>query len=269
MNVYQLHVDTATLSTPVFKNTGNPFDCTYLFSQTHRRVRAVRLRNVQMPIGFYNIRAPYNSIIIDGTTYTLTPGNYSTITSLLSALNTLVTAGVGVFTVDPVVNRVIFTSANASGTITIPTVNSTYPTVPTYETTGTGNSQSTSVIGTVAYSTYPGLGYILGFTTTQSGKPITATRSFNIAYDSYVHVFLQNLAPSSLEATQSTFKVPITSTFGGTQNTDFSANLQTVIVTDSAYIVDRLQISVLDRWGNIINNNGLDWSFTLEVISDT
>jgi len=33
--------------------------------------------------------------------------------------------------------------------------------------------------------------------------------------------------------------------------------------------IDRLNIIVYDRYGNILNNNGLDWSFTLEMESDT
>jgi hypothetical protein len=40
-------------------------------------------------------------------------------------------------------------------------------------------------------------------------------------------------------------------------------------VTDRGVRLDRLNITVLDRYGNIINNNGIDWSFTLEIEADT
>jgi hypothetical protein len=49
---------------------------------------------------------------------------------------------------------------------------------------------------------------------------------------------------------------------------DNSQNSQSIAVTDRNARVDRLNITVLDRFGNILNNNGLDWSFTLDVESD-
>lgn len=266
MNTYQIHVDTATLSTQVFKQNGNSFDSTYVFTQPHRRVRSVTLRNIQLPVGWFNIRAPYNTIVIDGTTYTLTAGYYPTITDVVNALNTLVTSGVGVFSV--VSNKVVFTSAGASSTITIP--NSAYPTAGTYATSGSNTpSQSTCVIPNISYSTYPSLSTILGFTNGQTGKPITATNIYNLNYDTYIHVYIPNLSASSPEATQSTFKIPITTTFGNVQSIDYSYNLQCVKITDSSCVVDRLIMKVVDRWGNVISNNGLDWSMTVEFMCDT
>jgi hypothetical protein len=266
MNAYQIHVDTGILSTQVYKQNNNPFDCTYVFTQPHRRVRSAILRNIQIPIGWFNIRSPYNTIVINGTTYTLTPGYYATINDVVTALNTLVTAGVGVFSVSS--NRVVFTSAAASATITIP--NSLYPTVSTYTTTGSNTvNQSTTVIPTTGYSTFPSLTSILGFTNGQSGKPIIATNLYNLSYDLYCHVYIQNLAPSSQEAIQSTFKIPLTATFGGIQSIDYSNNRQIVTVTDSSCIIDRLIIKIVDRWGNTLNNNGIDWSMTIEMCSDS
>ena len=40
-------------------------------------------------------------------------------------------------------------------------------------------------------------------------------------------------------------------------------------VTDSSNMVDRLVIQVLDRFGQPMVNNGLDWSMTLEIECDT
>lgn len=266
MNTYQIHVDTSTLSTQVFKPNGNPFDSTYVFTQPHRRVRSVTLRNIQLPVGWFNVRAPYNTIVIDGTTYTLTPGYYAAITDIVNALNTLVTTGVGVFSVSS--NKVVFTSAGASSTITIP--NSAYPTSGTYDTSGSNTpSQSTSVIPNISYSTYPSLSTILGFVNGQSGKTITARNIYTVNIDTYVHVYIPNLSVSSLEATPSTFKIPITTTFGNTQSIDYSNNLQCVKITDSSCVVDRLILKVVDRWGNVISNNGLDWSMTVEFTSDS
>ena len=45
-------------------------------------------------------------------------------------------------------------------------------------------------------------------------------------------------------------------------------NICKIDVTDSSVIIDRLIITVTDRYGNILNNNGLDWSMTLEIEAD-
>ena len=44
---------------------------------------------------------------------------------------------------------------------------------------------------------------------------------------------------------------------------------QKVMFTDRSNRLDRFTITVLDRFGTILNNNGLDWAFTLEIESDT
>ena len=60
----QIHVDTGSLNKLITKNNGNPFDCTIKLGQTHRRLREIRLVNAQIPIGFYNLRSPYNVLKI-------------------------------------------------------------------------------------------------------------------------------------------------------------------------------------------------------------
>jgi hypothetical protein len=64
--------------------------------------------------------------------------------------------------------------------------------------------------------------------------------------------------------------VPITVPSGGVQfyqeQTGFK---QSVEVTDRNILFERIDLQVLDRFGQPLNNNGLDWSFTLEIESDT
>jgi hypothetical protein len=52
------------------------------------------------------------------------------------------------------------------------------------------------------------------------------------------------------------------------QYTEGSNWAQKIDVTARADRVDRLIVTVVDRFGNILNNNGLDWSFTLEIDAD-
>jgi hypothetical protein len=52
----------------------------------HPNVNTVELKSAEIPIGFYNIRSPYNTFIIDSVSYTITPGNY-TLTTLVLTLS--------------------------------------------------------------------------------------------------------------------------------------------------------------------------------------
>ena len=91
---YQLHLDTSVSSNvqtggmaAVSKVGGNPFLSSILLGNRHKKVNTVELKSAEIPIGFYNIRAPYNTFVIDGLTYTVPPGNYATIDDLIDAIN--------------------------------------------------------------------------------------------------------------------------------------------------------------------------------------
>jgi hypothetical protein len=255
--MYQIHVDT-TSQTPfatstktvyvetVYKTNNNPFQCTVVLGQPVRRLKSFSLKSAEIPVGFYNIRAPYNSFTLNVssvlTTYTVPPGNYAA-QSLLASLNGLVTSGVGQFSTSQSTNRVVFTSA-VSSLISIPV-------------------------------TQRSLAYFLGFTDGQSvtgiGNSVTGTRSYLINFDTYINVYIENLRASSQQPmVPITFKVPITVANGSIEyhfeKSRFRQNIQTY---DPNFRIDRLNIIVYDRYGNIIDNNGVDWSFTLEIESDT
>jgi hypothetical protein len=224
----------------VIKNQGNPFDFTYRFMNTHRALKRITLKNVQMPYGFYNIRTGVNILNLNSTNYTLTPGYY-TQAQLITALNTAV-SGVGTFAV-------------VSQTNTL-----------------SNQLQFTPVSGATFGSSL--LNTLLGFTSGQTSSGTTvliATNQFTVNFDTYVYIYINNLGISSQEPIKYTFKVPLNNTtFGSTLFwSDENQNHQSIEVTDNAVRVDRLQIQVLDRFGNILNNNGLDWSMTLEITSDT
>jgi hypothetical protein len=239
---YQLHVDTSsTASGTVIKTSNNPFACTVKLGQTHRRLQAVALKSVELPVAFYNIRAPYNTFTITNsgvtTVYTVTPGNY-TVTSLISALNGIIGSGTGSFAPNSMTSRLTYTSV--VGSVSFPVVSRT-------------------------------LGYFLGFTDGQSGTVITATNSYNINFDNYINIFIENLRNSSLEPNVPiTFKVPITVANGSVEYFFEGIRFpQSICIRDPDFTIDRLNISVRDRFGQPLDNNGVDWTFTLEFISDT
>lgn len=242
MNTYLIHVDTASASTvnpggqaSVTKTNGNPFQCTVILGNRHRAIRSMTLKNVQMPVGFYNIRAPYNTMNVNSLSYTITPGNYN-ITTLVSAMNMALT-GVGSFNTAGLNNNIQFVSS--SGTVSM-------------------NVQPLTLLS------------FMGFTNGQTGTSFYGTNSYITNFDTYVNIWIENLGQSSLEPNQITFKIPVTVGSGSIMHwSENSQDEQYVKVTDRGPRLDRLNITVLDRFGSPMNNNGLDWSFTLEIEADT
>jgi len=246
MNTYQIHVDTSSLlnisgsntSPVVSKINSNPFQCSILLGNRHRAFRSARLLNAQLPVGFYNIRAPYNTLTLGSTPYTIPPNNY-TLPSLITAVNAAV--GSTPFSVPSYSNAIVAYTASSSSYYM--TVGSTF-----------------------------GIAQILGFS---SGQTLNAATIYSqnpafVNFDTYISVFIENIGSSSLEPSQITYKIP---TYPISSNVIYfneaSNFIQDVKVTDRNARVDRLNITVLDRFGNILNNNGLDWSFSLQVESDT
>jgi hypothetical protein len=237
---YQIHVDTSsTSSNTVYKYDNNPFNCSVLLGQSHRRIRSVSLKSAEIPLGYYNVRAPYNVFTyttVDGTTnITLTPGNYTS-ASILSSIN----AGIGgtPLSLNSGTNKVTYTNLAKSTTISAPARS---------------------------------LASFLGFTDQQSGTTILATNSYNVNFDNYICIYIENIGASSLEPNVPiTFKVPIT--VSNTNIQTFSAGNQweqRVNIYDPNVRIDRLNIKVIDRFGGQLDNNGIDWTFTLEIESDT
>lgn len=234
-----INIDTGILTTtsagqPVItKSSGNPFDFTVRFQKPHDGITKIALQNAQIPVGFYNIRAPYNTITIGTTTYTIPPGSYE-IAWLLSVLNTT-TSGVGAWSITVLTNLIQFVSSSGTVTLSVPTG-----------------------------LNYPTLANLLGFTETVSGTTLTATNTYLINIDTYINIYLDNLGRPSLDPSKSTFKIPVSGPV--IQWSENNQDDQSIQVRDSAS-VDRLIVAVYDRFGFLLNNNGLDWSFTLRVTS--
>ena len=253
LKTYQLHVDTASLNKTagiqsfVTKRDGNPFTCQVLFGNRHRALKSISLKNAQIPIGYFNIRAPYNVINLNNTDYIIPEGVYSGTGPYLSAINGAISAsGILLSTLGTwsfVNSKAVFTSTAGSVTLTLPT-NLNYPTIPV----------------------------LLGFTPTQTliGNVLTSQNSYIINFDTYISIWIENLGQSSQEPAAITFKIPVNVNNGSILHwSENTQNTQKVLVTDNSVRVDRLNITVLDRFGVILNNNGIDWSFTLEIESDT
>lgn len=247
MNKYQIHVDTASASNvqtytgqigqaSVYKVNGNPFQSTLILGNRHRTLRSAALKDAQIPVGFYNVRAPYNTMNVNSIVYTVPPGNY-TVASLTNTINSTITNAVGAFSTTSTTNQ--FQLISNSGTLLL-------------------NVQPLTLLS------------FLGFTNGQTGTSIIGTNSYIINFDTCLYIWITEVGTSSLDGQQITYKVPITGGSGSIiQYTEGSNWNQTVVFTDRSNRLDRLTVRVIDRFGNIVNNNGLDWTFTLEIESDT
>jgi len=234
-----IHVDTASTSniyltqSSVKKINGNPFQTAIILENQHQRVKSIALKDAQIPIGFWNVRAPYNTATINGTTYTVPPGNYTS-TNFVAVLNSTIGTTLGSFAISTVSNFFTFTAAPL----------------------------------TVATFTVPPLSLLafIGFVTGQSGSFITAQSSYVINFDTYLIIWIENLGQYSGDSGQVTFKIPLEVGSGSIlQYSELTHYKQIVQLTDTGFRLDRLNISILDRFGNILNNNGLDWSATFEL----
>jgi hypothetical protein len=230
-----VHLDTS--STKVSKVNSNPFQCTIPFVNQMRRVSRVILKTVEIPVAFYNVRTGLNTFVLGGAaTYTVPPGNYNT-TTLITALNTAVAAVNVTFSANTTTNRI---SVSQTGATTL-TFGAVTP-------------------GSLLYM----LGIKQGDIVPVTGSTYTASLSYNLNPDTMVNIWIRNLYTSSSENSAITFKVPIQGVNGTvfyfSDNADFS---QYINVTDPSMILDRLDIEVRDRYGKLLDNNGVDWSFTL------
>jgi hypothetical protein len=255
-NTYQIHVDTAipTVSTsltgyqgelPVIKQNGNPFDVRINLQVKHNNLRRVSLVSAEIPIAFNNVRAPYNTFKINDEAFTVSPGYYMTTSAMIAALSAAVPLSVGQFFVNEV-----FRFVPAIGT--------------------------TATLHTTIDNGLPNLLSFLGFTEGQTGSSdILAPFLYQLSYDTYVSIYIPYLRGSSMEPAPITFKIPtrIPPEFkAGRHITYFAANTdfnQSVRVYERTQSFMSITAQVLDRFGQLLNNNNVDWSFSIEIESDT
>jgi hypothetical protein len=152
-------------------------------------------------------------------------------------MNTTITAGVGTFSTGALNNNIQFSSAAGVATM---------------------NVQPLSLLS------------FMGFSDGQQGTAFYGVESYIVNFDTYLNIWIENLGTQSQEPSQITFKVPVTVGSGSIMHwAENTQNSQLVEVTDRGVRLDRLNIQVLDRFGQLLNNNGLDWSFTIEIEADT
>lgn len=233
-------------------NTKNCYKSQYLCNQSFSNIKRVHLKSVELPYGFTNIRTGSTDIlqfILNGTSYSvsLNEKNYTNISNLLTDINAaclskvtniILTFGLTSSLINP--NRLIITF---SGSIL---------------------TNSFSIIDTNLSK------YILGFrssTDTLVGYQYSASYSnYNLNFDNYINMYIPtfNCMSANQGGLFSTFKIPLNSATGQIyyyfDNNSFH---QHVDITNEKMILSNMIVIFYDKFGNNLNPNGLDVSFTL------
>jgi hypothetical protein len=235
------------------KNTNNAFHCRFAMNQTFRNVKNIHLTSVEMPIGFSNVRTGSTDTLkftLNNTVYkcVLPEKNYSTIASLVSDLNF---ACLGVV---PNVNIVFSLTASL-----------TTPQRLVITFSGTSQTNSFNIIDTNLSK------YILGFRNgidSLVGSVYAASYSnYNLNADNYILLYIPTLNGMNSAmggGVISSFKLPFNTIFGNIyyyqENTSFKQSIST---TSSNLTVSDLTVIIYDKYGNNINPNGFNYSFSL------
>jgi hypothetical protein len=260
-----IHFDTLALPStsstdlPIIKNNGNPFDVTYNLKTPISNVREVTLRSAEIPIGFYNIRTPFNTLELEiqGSTsvFYIPPSKYNDINVFVAAANDARTLGDDGFGSELGVGLTFFVSGEKVGLVS-----------------SAGSGTLPLTIHTTNANGYPNILYLFGFTEGQTitthGVPVLATNNYSLTFDTYINIYIPYLRSSSAEPSHITFKVPVTPVIPPYHTIYYTSDntfRQTVYNSDMGQKFQTLQIQVYDRFGNLIDNNGKNWSMTLEI----
>jgi len=131
---------------------------------------------------------------------------------------------------------------------------------------------------TIVQSTYYGAIYInnganpnISTSTPANSNMQQFVYTFNNPYslfnDNYLNMSLSNLPVVTANANQKpcSFKIPMNVSsntyFFTAENTSF---IQPILLDNTNFVLDNLNVAVTDRFGNSINANGFDYSFSLE-----
>jgi hypothetical protein len=221
------------------RKSGTPYNCTIQLPQAIRKgMRRISLLSLELPWTFYNIRAPYNQMTIVSTTVTITPGEYG-IDDLLSILTTAF-GGKYTFTWDQITSKVTI-ARDTNVTLTSPLIVTKAPWC---------------------------IAQMLGFTNGQTGTSITGTSVYNLAYDLHLNMLITNISTNTLSPIPTTFRIPLNTSSGTVfylwQNNSFKQHVD----VDEQESLTYLKILFQDRFGNVPDANGTDWSALLKIEID-
>jgi len=243
-------------SAAYYKTAMSPFNLTLSLPHQISKIKRIYLKSVEIPIGFTNIRNGNTSNILVmnmsklfsdesySFTIVLPDKNYTSMQSLLNDINTAIDNN---STVQKYTFKPQFTVSGQRVSINV------------------DSSITFSFVDSVLSKNILGFSYNFYIFT---GTSYQAPSNFNIQYDSYIALNFPRISARSSGTTQQiSFKIPCNATANQIYfEAEFQSFSQFIDVTDPHFVLGSLQLTVCDRFGYPIDNNGLDWSFTLAIV---
>lgn len=239
----------------LFVNSANR-DLLHSTSSTNFRVNIVNpakskilycgLKSVTFPNGIYNISILNNSFDITDSSgansITISPGNYNSTTLALEIETALNALAIDTYTVSIVNNKFVFTSDFAGFTLN----------------PGLLPNLLLQKIGFVLSETYTGL-------------TITAPNIFDISSIKNIFIKISQISSfiRNVYDIKYNFKFDVTCGFGGvvffSEESKYSQKYN--VTKDNLVSNAYFDIQLVDEYGTVIDNNGLDWNFTLGLVT--
>ena len=265
-------------------NTRNSFHTNYKLSQEFSKIKKISLLSLEIPIAFNNIRYGSTNVfsfLLNGGRFDMymKETNHTSIDSLITDLNLrfymyvflpiVITASV------TTTNRI---RLNISGMrpITFSLIDTNF----SYNICGfRGSIDKLIDVGTETTTNVTMANGIINSSTT-TNVPISTSpyyylasqSTYNLNPDNYISLFISQLSGcvSDMNGSNTTiFKIPMNCIYGMTyffqENFNFK---QQVEITDKNFRLTDLTITIFDRYGKNIENNGLDYSLSLLIEYD-
>ena len=265
-------------------NSRNSFHTNYKLSQEFSKIKKISLLSLEIPINFNNIRSGSTNVfsfLLNGGRFDMymKEMNHTSIESLITDLN----LRFYMYVFLPVVITASVTTANRirlnlSGMrpITFSIIDTNF----SYNICGfRGSIDKLIDIGTETTSTITMVNGLINSntitnlpSTTSPYYYLASQSTYNLNPDNYISLFIPQLSGcvADMNGSNTTiFKIPMNCIYGMTyffqENLNFK---QQVEITDKNFRLTDLTVTIYDRYGKNIENNGLDYSLSLLIEYD-
>lgn len=205
-----------------------------------QNVLKITIKEAVIPNTIYNVTSNNNIIIVNGITYTLTPGQY-TITEFIAALQTLLAVYTLVITIAPNTYRLIFTTAAPV----------------TYSSIANGTTMGRLI----------GMDPVNNLTTASSPM----LNIYNLSGPMMLFIYSNVLSGSNTNMIRPTGYIPtlgnviVNAPFGSNITFEVRAPETDSVDFDSYQNIRTLQLQLVDEFGNQVDLNGSDYILVLNI----
>lgn len=195
----------------------------------------MRISSFVFPVSFYLIDSNNNSLVVNGTTYALTNGNY-TAKNLATHIKSLIGSDYTI-TYDSITNKYTFTHATADFTI----------------------SQSSTCLTLLGFSSASHTSSSLSLT---SDNVINLSGQYNVLYVDISNILTTNLSSLTGRRTSIVESIPVTVPYGGVMYYEDNTTSYHAIQED---IISYIHVRILaEDMATPVDFQGQDWNMTIE-----